>query len=55
MAGYYTELGIPTNTMRALVVFGPLAVGAVSYLTIKERFQTTPTTATASPDETRED
>ncbi|MFB6124448.1 MAG: cytochrome bc complex cytochrome b subunit [Halanaeroarchaeum sp.] len=38
VAGYYSELGIPQNTMRALVVFVPLAVGVAAYLTIKERF-----------------
>lgn len=48
VAGYYTELGIPGNTMRALIVFVPLAVGIVSYLGIKERYgqrtrETTPT------------
>ncbi|MFB6081745.1 MAG: cytochrome bc complex cytochrome b subunit [Halanaeroarchaeum sp.] len=38
MAGYYSELGIPQNTMRAIVVFVPLAVAAASYLAIRERF-----------------
>jgi cytochrome b-561 len=42
IAGYYTELGIPTTTMQALVVFGPLAVGVVAYLAIKERFAPKP-------------
>lgn len=47
VAGYYTELGIPGNTMRALIIFVPLVVGIVSYLGIKERLG--PRTAEATP------
>ncbi|UWG48235.1 Cytochrome b subunit of the bc complex [Halanaeroarchaeum sp. HSR-CO] len=52
VAGYYTELGIPGNTMRALIVFVPPAVGLVAYLGIKERFATrTPETPSTVEEE----
>lgn len=37
MAGYYTEIGLGTNTMRALMVAGPLLTGGITYGALKQR------------------
>ncbi|MFB6093399.1 MAG: cytochrome bc complex cytochrome b subunit [Halanaeroarchaeum sp.] len=55
VAGYYTSLGIPTNTMRALVIFAPLAVGLVAYVVIRERYTTEANPPTPIPDEDHDD
>lgn len=35
VAGYYTELGLGTNTMRALLIAGPLVIGGIAYGALK--------------------
>ncbi|MBS3760777.1 cytochrome b [Halodesulfurarchaeum sp.] len=40
MAGYYTEIGLGTNTMRGLMIAGPILVGGITFGALKRRLNT---------------
>lgn len=39
MAGYYSEIGLGTNTMRALLIAGPVVTGGIVYAALKRRLE----------------
>ena len=39
VAGYYTEIGLGTNVMRALLIVGPIATGTIVFGALKRRLE----------------